>query len=186
MAQACQVVHGLPCADRVVVADHVDETVGDVTTDLDNGHLLGQRLEVASVQVGPDDDQSGAAVAQELIDDRILATAGGERAEQQVVAQLLGDGVHVLNQLDFEGPAHREQNAQGTAAVSAQPLGERVGAVTELGSSFEHPLSRRCGRALSAAEHDRHQSLRHPHMVGDVSHRQALLAPGGPGAHLAG
>ena len=76
MTQADQVLDRLPGADGVVVADHVDRALGDSSADLDDGHLIEERLEVAPVQIGTDDDEPFAAVAEQLVDHGVLPAAG--------------------------------------------------------------------------------------------------------------
>ena len=124
---------------------------GDAAADLDDRHLVEQRLEVAGVQFGADDDQPRAAVAQQLVDHRVLAAARGERAEQQVVAQLLDGRVHVLDQLDLERAAQREQHAEGAAAVARAGPGRvsRAGSPVSA-AACEHPLARGVGGARRA------------------------------------
>jgi hypothetical protein len=69
MTELDQMVDGLPRTHRVVVADDVQQSTRDVTTDFHDGNLAGQRLEVSGMQLGSDHNEPGAAIAQQLIDD---------------------------------------------------------------------------------------------------------------------
>src|SRR6185369_11549117 len=96
--------------------------VAPAVADVDDGHraALGDGPQARVVEVGADDDEGGAAVAEELLDGPVGAAGGGLRAEDDVVSVGAGDRIDVLDDLRLGRVGGREDDAQVGAAGAAQ------------------------------------------------------------------
>ena len=86
VAEADEVVDGLPDAGGVVGADHVDVAVAHRPCDHDHRHPGGELAEIGRRQLRAEQDQRLAPVLQQAGDGSVLVAGRGDRAEREFVA----------------------------------------------------------------------------------------------------
>jgi hypothetical protein len=167
-AEAHQMVDCL--ADSVAVrgAHDVEVGVGDPTTDGDHGHLAVELGEDRARGHRAEEDQRLAAEGQQRLDGRGLVAGPGLRAQDEVVADLLGGRVQVFDQLGLERTADVDHDAQQPAASAGEQAGGTVRAVTNLSDCLEDTLPRALTGAGRVPQHQRHGCRRHAHTRGHI------------------
>ncbi len=152
--EAGQVLHGLRHALVVGGPDDVDAVRRHRASHGDHRQLSGQGAQPGGRRVGTQQDQRLAPRVEEGLHRSPVVAGPGDRAQDQVVAVLLGSLVDVLDQLGVERAADVHHDADEPAAPAGQQAGGTVGPVTQAARRVEDPIARGSAGAGRPAQHE--------------------------------
>ena len=156
-------------AEQVVVADDVDSGQVEVApADGDGGHDLGDVGHRRGAGLRAGQDHSVDAEVGQGSRHRVVEPSVQPPAVQQQVSALLREGVgQTVEEVDEPGEAHVvEQHPDRPAATFAQVTGGRVGSVAQFRDGPLHGGPSVRAHLGRAAQHERHQRLRHAGPLG--------------------
>lgn len=107
----------------------------------------------------------------------MFVAGAGLGAEDEVVADLLGGRVEVLDQVRVEGAVDVDHDAEQPGAPAGQQAGGAVHLVTELGGGFQDALPGALAGAGHTTQHQGDGRGGHAHAGGHVLQPGRLLAP---------
>lgn len=158
-----QVVDDL--ADPVVVrgAHDVQFPVGDPTADGDDGRLAVEGGERVGGGGGAEQDPSLAAKGQQCLDRGVLVAGAGLGAQDEVVADLLGGRVQMLDQFGMKGAVDVDHDAEQPGASAGQEAGGSIDLVAQFGGGPQNPLPGALAGSGHTAQHQGDGRRGHAH-----------------------
>jgi hypothetical protein len=149
--------------------------VGDPAADDDDGGLAVEGGERVGGGGRAEQDQGLAAEGQQGLDGGVLVAGAGLGAEDEVVADLLGGRVQVLDQFGVEGAVDVDHDAEQPGAPAGQQAGGAVHLVAEFGGGFQDALPGALAGAGHPTQHQGYGRGGHAHAGGHVLQPGALV-----------